>query len=266
MSWLDSLAVAVLRNPVMISVCMTTFNGAQFVAAQVRSILPQLGSMDELIIYDDCSADTTTSEILAIIDPRIRLISGRENVGYVKAFERCLCSAKGDYIFLSDQDDVWSTNKVEVVMRALQSADFVAHDVRYVDKKLRPLGFDGNSQRRLSLDFVANLIQVRILGCAMAFRREVLDYALPFPKNHRLMSHDSWLVLLAAMLFRVELINRPLLNYRRHGGNTSNGGGKSENSLGTKLVIRCYAVVQLLRVFFRKMGRRARSGIRNNNV
>lgn len=250
----------------MISVCMATFNGAEFVAAQILSILPQLSSLDEVIIYDDCSTDTTTSELLAIIDPRIHVIKGYQNVGYVEAFERCLCSASGEYIFLSDQDDVWHANKVDVVMRSLQSVDFVAHDVRYVDKNLRPLGFNGGSQRSLSVGLFANLIQIRILGCAMAFRRELLDYALPFPKNHKLMSHDAWLVLVAAMSFRTDVIKPPLLDYRRHRYNTSNGGGKSENSLGTKTLIRCYAVAQLIRVFLFKMKRQARCGIKNTNV
>lgn len=236
----------------MISVCMATFNGAKFVAMQIRSILPQLGSMDEVIIYDDCSSDTTVSEILAIVDPRIRIIKGSKNVGYVRAFERSLREAKGEYIFLSDQDDVWDPNKVDIVMNSLRSVDFIAHDVRYVNSNSHPLGFIGDSQRRLSVGLFANLIQIRLLGCTMAFRRELLDYALPFPRNYTLMTHDAWLVLLAAMSFRTALIREPLLDYRRHPDNASDGGAKSRNSLVTKMIIRCYAAVHLIRVFFIK--------------
>lgn len=252
MSLLGPFASAAIRDPAMISVCMATFNGAAFVAAQIHSILPQLNSMDEVIVYDDCSTDTTTSELLAITDPRLHVIKGYEQVGYAEAFERCLCLATGEYIFLSDQDDVWDKNKVELVMRLLQSADFVAHDVRYVDEDLLPLGFNGGSQRRLSVGLLANLIQIRILGCAMAFRRELLDCALPFPKNRKLMSHDAWLILVAAMSFRTDLVEQPLLDYRRHRDNASNGGGKSKNSIFTKMVIRGYAVAQLIRVFLFK--------------
>ena len=47
----------------MVSVCMATFNGEEFVVQQIQSILYQLDITDELIISDDGSTDKTISVI-----------------------------------------------------------------------------------------------------------------------------------------------------------------------------------------------------------
>jgi len=47
----------------MLSVCMATYNGAQTVARQLNSILPQLGAQDEVVIVDDRSTDDTVAVI-----------------------------------------------------------------------------------------------------------------------------------------------------------------------------------------------------------
>src|SRR6476469_4547127 len=103
----------------MISVCMATYNASRYIHNQIDSIRIQLASEDEIIISDDLSEDDTLKIIRRINDPRIKIIQGNAKLGIIKNFERALYAAKGDFIFLSDQDDVWLPNKVNVCKTAL---------------------------------------------------------------------------------------------------------------------------------------------------
>ena len=105
-----------MRQPV--SVCMATYNGARFVADQLRSILYQLQDDDEVVVSDDGSRDETLAIIRAFADHRIRILerTGRPR-GPVANFGHALAHARYDIIFLSDQDDLWFEHKVETVVR-----------------------------------------------------------------------------------------------------------------------------------------------------
>ena len=57
----------------MISVCISTYNGEQFIFKQLDSILSQIGLNDEVIISDDGSKDNTINIIKSFNDKRIKL-------------------------------------------------------------------------------------------------------------------------------------------------------------------------------------------------
>ena len=100
----------------MLSVCLATYNGSKYIKGQIESILPQLSPEDELIVSDDASTDETSNTVLSINDNRIRLVTNESVHGITGNFENAINLAKGDYVFLSDQDDKWLPNKVELFM------------------------------------------------------------------------------------------------------------------------------------------------------
>ena len=112
----------------MISVVMATYNGEKYIFDQLSSILAQISESDEVIIIDDRSQDNTVSIIEQLGDPRVQLIKNATNVGPVEAFYLGMQAATGDFIFLSDQDDVWLPNKVEMVGQRLLEIDLVCHE------------------------------------------------------------------------------------------------------------------------------------------
>ena len=95
----------------MISVCIATYNGAATISAQLTSIIPQLSPEDEIIISDDRSSDNTIEVIQTLKCPLIRIIQGPAAGSPIPNFENALKAAKGDYIFLSDQDDKWKPQR-----------------------------------------------------------------------------------------------------------------------------------------------------------
>ena len=120
----------------MISVCIATYNGSRFIDRQLRSILCQLGPDDEVVVSDDGSADDTLSIIRQFGDSRIRIIDGPHRHSPIWNFEKAMQAAKGDYIFLSDQDDEWLPSKVKVSMTYLQEYDCIVSDNRVVTRSL----------------------------------------------------------------------------------------------------------------------------------
>ena len=112
---------------------MATYNGERYIKEQVSSILQQLGEADELIVSDDGSTDSTLNVLASFHDPRIKVFNGPQT-GLTYNFENAIKNANGDYLFLSDQDDVWESNKVERMMEALRHYDLVVSDAWISDE------------------------------------------------------------------------------------------------------------------------------------
>ena len=222
----------------MISVCMATYNGEKYIKDQLDSILCQLGEDDEVIISDDSSTDNTLNIVRSYNDYRIRIlnhnpVSGSAFVKATRNFENALRYANGDYIFLSDQDDVWYNDKVDLCLKYLKEHILVQHLRSYIVTKedvIYP------PQRR----FPKNLLEAIIFlpacysGCCMAFRKELLPMILPIPKI--IPVHDGWIGCLAFMNGNIKSINLPLIKYRID--NTTVSYGKSRNSFIKKVIYR----------------------------
>ena len=224
---------------------MATYNGAVYIKEQLDSILSQIGPEDEVVISDDGSTDATLEVIKSIGSPCIRIVQGPRMKSPSKNFEHALAQAKGDIIFLCDQDDVWQPNKVAVMLQALKTAACVVSDCRVVDAQLNVMDPSFYQVVRKHEGRWYNLL-VRncYLGCCMAMRREVLDKALPFPKT--VPMHDIWLGNVAAFYYSLRFIPDNLMVYRRHGKNASTTSDPSASSLRQKLVYRYQIVAGLL--------------------
>ena len=205
-----------------ISVCMATYNGGQFIDRQLRSILPQLNETDEVIISDDGSKDDTLSIIHHLDDPRIRVVHNIGRRGPVGNFEHALRQATGKFIFFADQDDIWQPDKVSTTVRLLENNELVLANCQIIDQHgtvLWPSFFNYRGSRR---GFWHNLYRNSYIGCCMAFRREVLEYVLPFPAHIHM--HDWWIGLLVELKGRIAFCEKPLMQYVRHGQNASPTG------------------------------------------
>ncbi|MDX8380850.1 MAG: glycosyltransferase family 2 protein [Ghiorsea sp.] len=231
----------------MISVCIATYNGGKYIKEQLLSILPQLSRGDEVIISDDHSTDNTLEIIKDFKDERIKVFSNTKEKGYSRNFENALEKAKGDIIFLSDQDDVWMNTKVRDSVNFLDSYDLVISDAVVVDNELNILAKSNFKLRNVKHSLISNIIRCRYLGACYAFNKEMLAKSLPFPKDSELIPHDYWLYMIGATYFKVGVIHEQLIKYRRHNLNASNGGNESENTTLKKMQIRIYLVFSLLK-------------------
>jgi glycosyltransferase involved in cell wall biosynthesis len=232
---------------------MATCNGARYLREQVESILQQLGPADELVVVDDGSRDDSVGVLQALGDQRIRLHCNDHNLGPIRSFERALGLAKGEAVFLADQDDVWLPGKVKAMLAALDDAELVVSDCRVVDETLGELHTSFFALQRSGPGLLRNLARNSFLGCCMAMRRELLRFALPFPA--RVPMHDWWLGLVGQTFGRVVFLAQPLLLYRRHGANASTTAGASTASWRTRIRWRLRLAWALVARMARDVGR-----------
>ncbi len=230
----------------MVSVCIATYNGQRFIKQQLLSIIRQISENDEIIISDDHSTDTTLQIINDLRDDRIKIFLNPNEKGYTKNFENALKHTKGDIIFLSDQDDIWLESKVSKNIERLYACSFVVSDAIIVDENLAILNSSHFKLYNVRNGFLENFIRTRYIGACIAFKKEVLQKALPFPKNQKYCAHDYWLTLVAELYYSTDTINEGLILYRRHSSNALTGGLRSTNSLFQKIYTRFYCLMNLL--------------------
>lgn len=227
----------------MISVCIAMHNGGDYIIEELHSILPQLGDNDEVVISDDGSTDGCIEAVQNLHDARIKIYPYKCDKSVTmprqfvtRNFENSLQHAKGDVIFMADQDDIWKPNKVKVCLEQLQQYDLVLSELDICDGNGTPTGerwFNGKFRQHNPMKIIGMTYQ----GCAMAFNRRILEVALPFPE--KLLSHDHWIGYIAEMKGKVKYIEMPLMYYRLHDHNVS-GNSHSTNSLRFKISYRLY--------------------------
>ncbi len=210
----------------MISIAMATYNGEKYLAEQLDSILAQTVQDFELIVCDDCSSDST-AEILsryAEKDSRIKIFVNEKNLGFVKNFEKAVSLCSGEYIALSDQDDVWFAGHLEILLRNIKDKDLICGNAVLCDENLKTINTDLLSVSKIDFlpdnkdDWFFFLLHGNIFqGAASLFKSNIIEKALPIPSKVKF--HDRWLALVAASENGVSYITKPILYYRRHGEN-----------------------------------------------
>jgi glycosyltransferase involved in cell wall biosynthesis len=227
----------------MISVCMTIHNGAAFLQPQMESILAQLGTSDELVVSDDGSSDESLKILESFDVPQVKILPQKKFGSPIKNFEYALTHCRHEIIFLADQDDVWHPQKVKLMSKALVQCDLVVCDCRVVDKDLNVIHPSFFKVNRAKEGLMRNLVKNSFVGCCMAFRKEVLKKAIPFPP--KIEMHDQWIGLVAQKYFQVKFMPQVLVDYRRHDQNFSSTGSKSAYSLEKKIFSR-YQLAKVL--------------------
>lgn len=221
---------------------MSTYNGVAFLNEQLLSIINQSYPVDEVIIFDDASKDSTVEFINEFIcanklNKTWHIFPQQKNRGYIMSFTEALKSASGDIIFLADQDDVWKVNKVErmiTYMNENPQIQALNTSFNFIDgcgnqKESRSVPFSSNNGwmlfKSVKKDALEEISQRYILkqnitpGCAMAVRKELLTdfFAL---QDEGVIPHDWKLNLLAAGKNGCFYLNQPLIQYRIHDSNT----------------------------------------------
>ena len=204
-----------------ISIAMATYNGAEYLDAQLNSFVTQTRPPDELVVTDDCSTDSTVEilERFAQTAPFSVLVHrNQHNYGYCGNFNQALLRTSGDLVFISDQDDVWFPEKIErMVSFALHCPEalVVMNDAALTNADLSDSGLTKFGQIR-SAGFKESSF---VMGCCAAVKRDLLDLCLPIPEGFD--AHDSWVVGIADALGRKRVLPEVLQYYRRHEQNES---------------------------------------------
>lgn len=227
---------------------LCSYNGERYLQQQLDSLLAQSRLPEKIVAMDDESTDRSW-EILRTFAEQAR---GRgitveaqrnpNNLGYVRNFEMALQRAGTDVIFVCDQDDVWYPDKLAVIHERF-TADpdllMLHSDARLVDAHLGDLGCSLFDALELGPDelqrvhdgygFDVLLRRCIVTGATMAFRSDLLACAVPFGDG---WIHDEWLAIMASAIGKIDVVERPMIDYRQHDANQR---GMSRRTLDVKV-------------------------------
>jgi glycosyltransferase involved in cell wall biosynthesis len=208
-----------------VSVCLATYNGERELREQMDSILSQLQCDDELVISDDNSNDKTRSIVSSYNDARVRLITNPSRRGHVGNFANAIAHATGQFIALSDQDDIWVDHRLERMLNLMKEqpelslviGDFIEFNKTGQLHSLPALGpSPKNGLFQLPRIFLG---RAKYWGCTFLFRRDLTRFILPIPR--RIESHDIWIAMIACIHGRVGHLQEVTLLRRVHDRNLS---------------------------------------------
>jgi glycosyltransferase involved in cell wall biosynthesis len=208
--------------PPLVSIALCTFNGEKYLIKQLDSLVQQSYPNLEIIAVDDCSTDDTLNILkeYAARFPNFKIYQNEVNLGYKKNFEKAIQLCKGEYITLSDQDDIWMLDKIQLMVNHIKENLLLYHDSELIDESGISLNkkssnifnfYEGNNPDYLMLE---NCIS----GHALMFKNELTTHIIPFPED---IFHDQWIGYAAASKGNIAYLNLTLVKYRIHSSNNT---------------------------------------------
>ncbi|WP_367369429.1 glycosyltransferase [Pediococcus ethanolidurans] len=217
---------------------MATYNGSDVIQKQLKSILKQLQSDDEVVITDDNSSDETIKKIKQLDDKRIKIKKNEVNSGPIKCFEDSLKRSHGDIIFLSDQDDIWADNKVSRVTNIFKQdqVKLIIHDAIVENQygKILNRSWNDFNQNKFHKGMFSIIVKNPFCGAMMAFKKDILPLVLPFPKT--IPMHDVWIgIECERNSIKYKAIPDKLIHYVRRTGNVTGGAHKPGKMISNRI-------------------------------
>jgi glycosyltransferase involved in cell wall biosynthesis len=233
-----------------ISVILPIYNGEAFLLKQLHSICSQLLEVDELIIIDDLGNDNSMDLVINTLDYypslNVKIIKNSSNIGVVKSIERGVLESNCPIVTFADQDDIWSTNKMDVIRKEfnLLNDDLVLFDGYMINENdklltINPISADIDFNKSIFRNFIKN----SFLGCNMVVKKSTVLKFIPFPSNTPM--HDIYLGM-SMLLHRknVRFCFDKLLYFRRHDFNQT----PKKTSLLKKIIFRGQLFLSIINV------------------
>jgi glycosyltransferase involved in cell wall biosynthesis len=211
----------------LISIIITTFNGEKYLPEQLDSIVNQTYRNLEILVCDDASSDNTPHIIqgYAARDNRIVPVFHQKNIGLHTNLESGLRAAKGTYIAISDQDDIWKLEKIELLLKHIGNKMAIFSDSQLIDEHGKY--FDRTimdtlkiKDKKNCLSLISLLNQNVVSGHALLFHQDLLTLVLPFKPD---LIFDHHLALVASTFDSLLFYPTPLVLHRLHATNSVNG-------------------------------------------
>lgn len=218
-----------------ISVALCTYNGEKFLEKQLDSILSQTICVNEIIVCDDKSVDQTKTilEKYSKDNPGIfKIYYNEKNLRSNKNFEKAIKLTTGDYIFLSDQDDLWINTKVEKTLNIFKenpTAEGVFSDATLIDKNDVVLSkdsglwdsvcfFEKSIPKPIDLHLLLIFTQNFLTGATLCINKTVKEFCFPFRTIEDSLLHDEWFALILSERNTLFYSPEKLISYRIHSG------------------------------------------------
>jgi glycosyltransferase involved in cell wall biosynthesis len=206
----------------IISVIVPAYNAERSIIETIASVQQQTFLDFELIVINDGSTDRTLELLATVKDSRLKVVS-YENSGVSVARNHGMAHATGEFISFIDADDLWTPDKLELQLAALQKhpeagvayswTSNMSDEGKSFDFGHLPI-FTGNVYPELLVtNFIAN-------GSNLLIRRQAIESVGEFdPALSGCADWDFYVRLAARWHFVV--VPKPQILYRQSSGSMS---------------------------------------------
>lgn len=201
----------------LISIALCTYNGANFLQQQLDSILNQTYKHIELVIVDDGSSDGT-KDILkqyAAKYEQIKLYFNETNIGFNANFQKAISFCSGDFIAISDQDDIWLEHKLALLYQNIgdnwlifSNSSFINEEEKIINGQILNENFTLKNKNYKSLLF-SNFVT----GHTTLFSKKFLPFLFPIPN---VGFYDWWMGFVATYHKKITYLGEKLTLHRIH--------------------------------------------------
>lgn len=206
-----------------VSIIISTYNGAKYIAETIESVREQTYQNWELVIVDDGSEDNTCEIIKGIKDERIRLYkAGRIGInGKIKNIG--LTMITGELVAFIDHDDLWAPTKLEKQVAVLQQYPEAGFCLTGgYNFKLRGEPVEHFYKKREGIEFGNFFLpifrsEIAVWTQALLVRRQYIETAGPFSETG--LFADPEFIIRLAYHCKAVILYEPLMFHRLHDTN-----------------------------------------------
>lgn len=229
------------RTP-KVSICIPVYNGSDYIADAIDSILAQTYRNFNLIICDNCSTDDTANIVLSFKDDRIKYVRNPKNLGLVGNANRCLELSNGEYICIFHHDDVMLSDNLESKVHILDKhpeVGFVHSNIMLIDSNGKVVNEniwnkdsrqdyieDGLTVFRKYISYLPFGASI-FIGSVLARRSCYAQLGGFNPDLPHCNDSEMWMRML--LFYNVACIGTPLVKYRVHRASASTSWGDYTN-------------------------------------
>lgn len=216
---------------------------AEFIKESIDSILGQTYANLELVIVDDCSPEPIGDIVKLYDDKRVSYYRNKENIGeknLVAQWNKCLSYAKGEWVILATDDDVYEITFLETFMQLHEkypNADLFRGRICWIDEKSRISYIERNYESYMShVQFYYQMMDSMKGGVPeYIFKREKLVENCGFVNFPKAWGSDDATAIMMSengVLFS----EKPLVSFRWSGQNISTCDKYAEEKVQARIL------------------------------
>ena len=213
------------EKKIKVSCVMPVYNGEKYLRETIESILNQTYKDFEFIIIDDGSTDNSVKIIESYNDSRIKLYKNEKNMGISDSTNKGIELAKGEYIALTDHDDIYYNTRLEKQVKYLdENMDVGAVSAWWsINGEKIEYFFENVNIFTILLWYQKgkNKFRYAVINPTLMVRKDIfIKYGLKYDYDYN-FAQDMNMVFDLLKVTKIKVLQEVLVNYRWHGGNSS---------------------------------------------
>ena len=230
-------------NEKKVSIAMATYNGGRYLRKQLDSLYEQTYKPFEIVVCDDNSKDETQDILEEYrLSKGLRYYINETNLGVTKNFYKAISKCEGDYVMISDQDDIWLPNKIEETLKHMIEIDdgkpslvsSLSHNIdsndRIIGAELPDVADTQGYQYIFTTDSSAQ-------GCSLMLNWPLIHLVFDLTEHDKtasLIMYDYFIGMAASLYGNKYNCGKRLMLYRHHDKNVV-AKARGERSFFTKV-------------------------------